>query len=230
MDPLTGVAVGLGALNSLSGLLGGARAAKRAVRAREAAIRDYMRQSSLMLGEQGDLGRLSVQRFAGELSDALGVTGRSLGSALAGAGIWNASSVAGALSEQASRGSSLLKELMRDVVRDQLSARRSALSEVAGMQLRGASEDYANAMSRRAEGMQGLGALAQMLGQLEVTKGKPRTGGQAVLGDAALGKSNNAQASLLQVGPLSLSPFGAPKASWLGRRPLVLSFVPAWGY
>lgn len=227
MDPLTGIAVGLGALNSLSSLLGGARAAKRAARARELAIRDYMRQSGLMLGEGGEYGRMAVQRLAGELSDALGVTGRALGSALAGAGVWNSSSVAGALTEQSERGAAALKSLMSEVARDQLSARRSVLSEVAGMQVRGASEDYANAMAQRAEGLHGLGALAQMLGQLEVTNRKPRAdavvGGNPASGDFMPRKGNAALSNLLQFEPLSLSALSS-------YRPLSLFIPRAGGY
>lgn len=199
MDPLTGIALGVGALSSLSSMLGGARAMARARASRESAIRDYMRQSSLLLGEGEELGRAEVHRVAGQLSDALGISGRSLGSALAGAGVWNASSVAGALGLQSERNASVLGGLVRDLARDQVAQRRSALQTITGMRVDGASSDWSSGMSQRSEGLSGLGALAQVLGQSGLVSGRASVGGRAVSGDAKPGKSNNALDALLRI-------------------------------
>jgi hypothetical protein len=202
MDPLTGIALGVGALSSLSSMLGGARAQSRARAARAAAIGDYVRQSSALMGLGGASGDAELSRVAGRLGDVLGVSGRALGSALAGAGVWNASSVAGTLSRQAEANASVLGELSRVLGEARLASRGRVLDRVTDMRLGGADADWSAGVAQRAEGLSGLGALAQVLGQMEVGKKKPGVGGGAVGGDAVLGKSNNARDALLRLGTM----------------------------
>lgn len=199
MDPFTGVALGLGALSSLSQLLGGARAQRSALLARERAVQDFIGQSLRSYGELDRAGHASVMSLAGRLGDALRLYGRSLGGALAGAGVWNASSVAGSISSKAESDASLLAQALREYEVSRSDRLASLARDVAQMRSSGAISDYQSGVLREQQGLSGLSSLASVVGQMGLGGGRASVGGASQTGDAAPWKSNNASAGLLQL-------------------------------
>jgi hypothetical protein len=166
--PLNYVVTGmqaLGALGSLGGLFGAGAARKRAIAARDAALRDISLAWDEELATTRANNARSLMSFAGEGASALEAQGRSLGSALAGAGVYNSSAAAGALTQAArDRNAALLELAARNRATEAGIASRGR-QELGRLRLGFAGEDIARADARQAAGFSGLQSFLGALNQ-----------------------------------------------------------------
>lgn len=169
MDPVTIGLASIQLLGGISGMLGASAAKKRALRARQQAIDNMMRAMA-------DEERIIQQRNAyglmtqsGYLRDALQAQAGGLGSAMAQAGVWNSSAVAGALQKQARDNASVLADIYNRQMSELEQLRAKNKQFITSQQLGFAAQDYQQALTDEADTFQsiiaGLGALAQMGGQ-----------------------------------------------------------------
>lgn len=166
--PLATISTGLSILGGIQGLLGGNSAAARAREAQRLAIRDM--ESSDLMDESNTLssGLRGMYALRGALSDNLRSGGRALGSAMAGAGVYNSSAVAGALANQESANAGALAQYGTGLA-DTLGRMRSQSRRNIGSMKMGIAENDLNyARSQQAGTVNGLASLLGNLSQLNL--------------------------------------------------------------
>jgi len=150
-------------LAGLFGALGSRSAMRRAMLAREMALADIQRELDAEYSALRERNMRSLYAAAGQSADAIGALGRRLGSALAGAGVYNSSSVAGALANAQDSAGAQLASMAAENAYNERSLLGANRRYLAGLRHSTMSGDYENA---RSDYQSSLGGLASFLGQL----------------------------------------------------------------
>ena len=165
--PLAAVGLGLNVLSSLSGLIGGNRAAKAAQEAEQMAIRGMEQSGEDEFGGAYAAGQRNLYGLTGQLNEALGRSGRGLGAAMAGAGVGNSSATAGALVNLEASNAANIRGYSENLA-DTLSRIRSGVHErIANMRYGIASSNLNSARQQQAGSIGGIASLLGKLGQFD---------------------------------------------------------------
>jgi len=166
-DALLGMlGTGLSLFGGISGLLSSADAEHKAQVAAENAIRDFKASSNAEYLNLLSSGTAGLETLSGGLGNALASGGRNLGSALAGAGVWNSTGAAGALSNQAAANAGAEARYSSGLASELLSQKNQAGEQAAQMGYGLATNELNFARSQQAGAVSGLNQLFGNLGQV----------------------------------------------------------------
>jgi hypothetical protein len=155
----------IGGLSAISGLISDGSARAAAARRQQEAMQAY--GSAMDQQYQNQLGRnqQTLMGAAGQGGTAIANLGSNMGSALAGAGVYNSSAVGGALAQAQANTNQSLTDL---AARNQYGANQlfnQGQAGLAQMRLGQANTDYGNANADLQGSRQGLGQFIGALGQ-----------------------------------------------------------------
>jgi hypothetical protein len=153
----------IGGLGSVFGLLGAKQAA--------AAAQERMRQQLAQMGSQAqqdyqrqyDFNNRSLMGMAGQGGDAIAALGRRLGDSLAGAGVYNSSATAGALTAAQNNEDAQLAALGQNLQNSAAQRLQDEMQHIGGMQYGMNDQLYNNALNQYG---QAAGGLSSFLGNL----------------------------------------------------------------
>lgn len=166
-DALLGmVGTGLSLIGGIEGLLGGDAAKHNAEVAAQNAIRDYRGSASQEYQNLLAGGTAGLETLSGGLNNALVSTGRNLGSALAGAGVYNSTGAAGALANQAGHNAGVEGQYSQNLANTLLGYKNQTDEHAAQMQYGLATNDLNYARESSAGSVAGLSQLFGNLGQM----------------------------------------------------------------
>ena len=170
VDPLS---IGLGVVNgltSLSGLLGGNAARKRAQQAREAAIRDMALQLDNDYQDLVSNNRFNLLAATGQGGDAIRALGSNLGASMANAGVYNSSATAGALTQATDNQAARLTGLATENNFNEKSLLNQNRRYLSNLKLNTANDDLGAANQNLANSKQGLMSFLGSLTQYNLSK------------------------------------------------------------
>jgi hypothetical protein len=133
-----------GGISAIGGLLGAQGAARRAQQQRQALLDTMLREAQGNYLDDQTQNNRTLQREAGLGADAVRSLGANLGGALAGAGVYNSSAVAGAMGNAQRSEQSALADLASRLQASALDRKQRALSQVRGIQLGVAGDNVGN--------------------------------------------------------------------------------------
>ena len=168
--PLAAVGTGLSIIGGIQGLLSGSSAERRARAAAEMALRDLEAAGEEEYAAVSSAGRRGLYDLVGTLRDALESGGRGMGAALAGAGVYNPSSVAGALTLQQRENTRETGRFATGLSETLARLKAGSKRQVAGMRLGLAQnrENYARETMAGSAG--GLASILGSLGQMNLDR------------------------------------------------------------
>lgn len=193
MFPLAAVTTGVSALGAIQGLLGGNAAAARARQAQEQAIRDMEAENAQYESNAFGSGRRGLYDLTGTLRDSLEQSGRGLGSAMAGGGVYNSSATAGALANEATSNNQTLGAYSTNLS-DMLANLHSKTSnQINGLKFGLASDQLGQAQQQQAGSAGGFASLLGSLGQFNLGQKGADFGNK--IGNATNGMQNGTPAA-----------------------------------
>jgi len=187
--PLAAITTGLSGLGAIEGLLGGNAAVRRAQEAQQAALREMEFNNNQTESQQLGSGLRGVSALTGRLNDALGQQGRGLGSALAGAGVYNSSATAGALSNQAAANNQALGAYSSNLSDMLANLHNQNANQISGLKFNLAGQQLGQAQQQLGGSAGGLTSFLGKLGQFNLA-GQGADFGRKI-GDAGNGKQGS---------------------------------------
>lgn len=154
---------GLNLVSGIFGAFGSNRARKRALEARQRAFTDYARWLSEQEAALQRNNAMALSGYAGGLNDSLEETGRSLGSAMAQAGVYNSSATAGALSNMGTGIAAAKAGYARDLGSRLADLQYSNRANLAQMQYGAAQDDVGYARDNFGGMVSGIASALQLM-------------------------------------------------------------------
>jgi hypothetical protein len=168
--PLAAITTGLSGLGAIEGLIGGSSAVRRAQEAQAAAMREMEFNNNQSESQQLGSNLRGISAMTGRLNDSLQSGGRSLGSALAAAGVYNSSATAGALANQAASNNQTLGEYSTNLSDALARLHSQNANQISGLKFNLAGQQLAQAQQQQAQGAGGLASFLGQLGQFNLSQ------------------------------------------------------------
>lgn len=166
-DALLGmIGTGLSLFGGIEGLLGASAAEHDAQLAQQRAITDFKASGDERRLNILNNGTAGLNTLSGGLGNALTNTGRNLGAALAGAGVYNSTAAAGALANQAGQNAAVEGRYSQSLASDLAGEQANTDSQVAQMQYGLATNNLNFARQQGAGSANGLSQFFGNLGQM----------------------------------------------------------------
>ena len=189
--PLAAVAMGVNVLGGIKGLLDAGSSERRARQAQQMALADLTRGMEEEEANVRGSGLRGLGMLRGNLNDSLESGGRSLGDALAGAGVYNSSATAGALANTANEGNRLIGEHTMGLGDTLARLKSKTMGDVARYKLGFASNDMNMAREQQAGAAGGIASILGSLGQMNLGKSGANANNPNQTGVAMDGNSNS---------------------------------------
>jgi hypothetical protein len=179
-DALMGmIGTGLSLFGGIEGLLGASNAEHQAEVAAQNAIRDFKGASSQENLQMLTNGTAGLNTLSGGLGNALQNTGRNLGAALAGAGVYNSTGAAGALANQAAANAGAESRYSSGLANELLQQQNQTNQQAAQMSYGLAVNNLNYSRQQQSGAENGLSSLFGNLGQMNFGNLFGKTGGAA---------------------------------------------------
>ena len=180
--PLAAAGEGLSFLSSIAGIFSGNNAARQAQNAANQAIAQFTGAGNQAYSDALGGGTKNLYGLTGTLNDTLQQTGRGLGSALAGAGVYDSTAAAGALANQGAANAQTLGNYSSGLASQLATMRDQNNQEAAQMRLGLATGNLNYARQMQASGAAGIGSMLGNMGQMTqgnlANAGAPQVTGQ----------------------------------------------------
>jgi hypothetical protein len=168
---------GLSLFGGLEGLISGANAERQAEQAAQNAITSFESSSSQQYYNLLAGGTATLNELSGGLNNALVSGGKSLGAAMAGAGVYNSSATAGAIANQAAADAGVEGQYSQNLATTLATQKNQSSEQAAQMQYGLALNNLNYARQQYGGSMSGLGNFFGQLGQMNFGGVGGTTGG-----------------------------------------------------